>query len=85
MPKTFEPFLDSSGFFSDVCQKLQFRKSPEAVLLPICFANNAGLDFGGLIGKKIARFCGLIPLKKPERDASVSHLHACCLDVFFPD
>ena len=45
--------------------------------------NNAVLDFGGYtdLAKKISRFCGLIPLKKPKREASVSHFHACCLDV----
>ena len=40
MPKIFEPFQDSSGFSDGVskpCEKV-----------PVCFANNAVLDSGGL-------------------------------------
>ena len=47
MPKIFEPFQDSSGFFDRWCLK-NFRKIPEALLMAVCFANNVVLDFGGL-------------------------------------
>ena len=40
--------------------------------MPIYFANNAVLDFGGFT-----------PLKMREREASVSHSHVYCVDVSF--
>ena len=52
--------------------------------MPICFANNAVLDFGGLTDLA-KQWHGLAdsPLKKPEREASVSHSHVHYLDVSF--
>ena len=43
MPKTFEPFQDSSRFSEGVPKTPE--KCPEAVLMSICFANNAFMDF----------------------------------------
>ena len=53
--------------------------------MPIYFANNADLDFGGLtdLEKPMARIGGFTPLKKREREASISHSHVYCVDVSF--
>ena len=77
MPKTFEPFQDSSGFSEDVLKTSE--KVPKHWWC-LFILQRMQINW---FGKIIARIGGFIPLKKPEREAWVNDPHFHCLDVSF--